>query len=55
MVNPVLKWAGGKRQLLDELYARFPADFSHYHEPMSPTAYFTDYSAEGFGQEGHLF
>ena len=34
MVNPVLKWAGGKRQLLDELYARFPAEFNHYHEPM---------------------
>ena len=34
MVDPVLKWAGGKRQLLDELYARFPADFDSYHEPM---------------------
>jgi DNA adenine methylase len=34
MVDPVLKWAGGKRQLLDELYARFPADFNNYHEPM---------------------
>jgi DNA adenine methylase len=34
MVDPVLKWAGGKRQLLDELYARFPAEFDHYHEPM---------------------
>lgn len=34
MVDPVLKWAGGKRQLLDELYARFPAEYEHYHEPM---------------------
>ena len=34
MVDPVLKWAGGKRQLLDELYARFPAEFDDYHEPM---------------------
>jgi len=34
MVSPVLKWAGGKRQLLDELYARFPSQFSRYHEPM---------------------
>lgn len=34
MVKPVLKWAGGKRQLLDELYARFPAEFNNYHEPM---------------------
>jgi DNA adenine methylase len=34
MVDPILKWAGGKRQLLDELYARFPVEFDHYHEPM---------------------
>jgi len=34
MVDPVLKWAGGKRQLLDELYARFPGEFDTYHEPM---------------------
>lgn len=34
MVKPVLKWAGGKRQLLDELYVRFPTEFNHYHEPM---------------------
>ena len=34
MVAPVLKWAGGKRQLLDELYDRFPAEFERYHEPM---------------------
>jgi len=33
MVNPVLKWAGGKRQLLDEIYSRFPAEYEHYHEP----------------------
>lgn len=37
MAEPVLKWAGGKRQLLDDLYARFPASFSttenSYHEP----------------------
>ena len=33
MADPVLKWAGGKRQLLDELYARFPASFERYHEP----------------------
>lgn len=35
MADPILKWAGGKRQLLDELLARFPSDgFQHYHEPM---------------------
>jgi DNA adenine methylase len=37
MAEPILKWAGGKRQLLDELYARFPASFDPetdaYHEP----------------------
>lgn len=33
MVQPVLKWAGGKRQLLDELKARFPEDYNHFHEP----------------------
>jgi DNA adenine methylase len=33
MVSPILKWAGGKRQLLDELYSRFPKFHSHYHEP----------------------
>ena len=33
MVSPILKWAGGKRQLLDELYSRFPKSHSHFHEP----------------------
>ena len=40
MATPILKWAGGKRQLLDELYARFPTDYDPagpaddaYHEP----------------------
>lgn len=33
MATPVLKWAGGKRQLLDELRARLPASFDRYHEP----------------------
>ncbi len=33
MVKPVLKWAGGKRQLLDEIYSRFPESYKHYHEP----------------------
>jgi DNA adenine methylase len=33
MARPVLKWAGGKRQLLDELYARFPAEYDRFHEP----------------------
>lgn len=37
MAEPILKWAGGKRQLLDELYQRFPKSFDTatdaYHEP----------------------
>jgi len=33
MADPILKWAGGKRQLLDELYSRFPNTYAHYHEP----------------------
>lgn len=33
MVDPVLKWAGGKRQLLDEIRSRFPAEYERYHEP----------------------
>jgi len=33
MVSPILKWAGGKRQLLDELYSRFPDSYKHFHEP----------------------
>lgn len=33
MVEPVLKWAGGKRQLIDELKARLPREYNHFHEP----------------------
>jgi DNA adenine methylase len=37
MAKPILKWAGGKRQLMDDLYARFPSSFeterNRYHEP----------------------
>jgi DNA adenine methylase len=33
MAQPVLKWAGGKRQLLDELRSRLPKDYDHFHEP----------------------
>jgi DNA adenine methylase len=33
MVEPVLKWAGGKRQLLSDITARFPDDYDRYHEP----------------------
>ena len=33
MVRPLLKWAGGKRQLLPELSKRLPHDFNSYWEP----------------------
>lgn len=33
MVEPILKWAGGKRQLLPEITALFPTSYDAYHEP----------------------
>jgi DNA adenine methylase len=32
-LGPVLKWAGGKRQLLPQILARLPAQISTYFEP----------------------
>jgi DNA adenine methylase len=31
--KPILKWAGGKGQLIDELLPRIPKSFKSYHEP----------------------
>jgi len=33
MAEPILKWVGGKRQLLQELRAHFPISYEGYHEP----------------------
>lgn len=35
MVDPILKWAGGKRQILAQIKGHFPSNdgFEHYHEP----------------------
>jgi DNA adenine methylase len=32
-VRPLLKWAGGKRQLLPELRPFYPQSFERYFEP----------------------
>jgi DNA adenine methylase len=33
IAKPFLKWAGGKRGLISQLFERFPAKFNNYHEP----------------------
>ncbi len=32
-ITPVLKWAGGKRQLINEIEKRLPSSFNKYYEP----------------------
>lgn len=32
-VTPFVKWAGGKRQLLDKIFERMPQTYSNYFEP----------------------
>lgn len=32
-IKPVLKWVGGKKQLLNEIVERFPKEFDNYYEP----------------------
>ena len=31
--KPFIKWVGGKRGLIEQLFAKFPTDFNNYHEP----------------------
>ena len=37
-LSPVLKWAGGKTQLLDQIAGRMPTEYSHYYEPFIGSA-----------------
>ena len=39
-VKPLLKWAGGKRQIINELYKRIPEKFNYYYEPFAGGASF---------------
>lgn len=33
VLHPFVKWAGGKTQLIERLYSRFPETFRNYYEP----------------------
>ncbi len=32
-LKPIIKWAGGKRSIMNNLLSYFPKDFNNYHEP----------------------
>ena len=32
-MSPVVKWAGGKRQIIDKIKAAMPEQFNSYYEP----------------------
>src|SRR5262245_3544378 len=56
-VRPILKWAGGKRQLLPALRRYYPAGFDRYVEPfLGSGAVFLDCHNRGLleGREVHL-
>jgi DNA adenine methylase len=33
MLRPLVKWAGGKRQIMDKIMSHFPEEFGDYYEP----------------------
>ena len=37
-ISPVLKWAGGKRQLLEQIVDNMPAEYNNYYEPFIGSA-----------------
>ena len=52
--KPFVKWAGGKRQLLDDLTKDLP-DFDNYHEPfLGGGAMFFRLEAMGRVKKAHL-
>ena len=56
-VRPILKWAGGKRQLLPRLRPYYPRDFARYFEPfLGSGAVFLDLHNAGMldGREARL-
>ena len=50
-VAPLLKWAGGKRQLLDALSAHYPSGFNRYFEPFFGSGAFFDFAGCGLGRD----
>lgn len=54
-VRPILKWAGGKRQLLPELRPFYPRRFSRYFEPfLGSAAVFLDLHNNGLLGRGEV-
>ena len=54
VVKPLLKWVGGKTQILDKLMDNFPSEMNNYHEiflgggsvllsVLSPTLFYYNY------------
>src|SRR5947209_14875354 len=54
-VRPILKWAGGKRQLLPELRPFYPRTFKRYLEPfLGSGAVFLDLHNSGLLEGRHV-